>query len=1088
MRSAFNKEILRSISGSAARFIAIVLISFLGAGCYAGLRMAAPDMRIAGDEFFDGAGLYDIAVVSTLGFDDDSVELLRSVEGVGGVMPVRHVDAMAVVGENSYAASVDSLPLKAAQASDTSDGVRSLTDDRDYLNRPILEQGRWPSSDVECVIGVDAALELEISIGDEITLVEEVQPGDSDDESDDESDDDSDSDSDDEPLLAKTELTVVGYVNSPAFCSSGMLGTTSLGTGEVELYLYTGDGAFDTDLPYTMVYLEVPAAAPTMWDSPDYEESVAEVKERVEELAPTLAKKRYDAVFDEAQEELDDAWDEYLEERADAETELDDAYDELADAHAELVDARAELEDAAKDVRNGRDKLEKARKKLVSAYDELEESRKQLESSHEQLDASYGQLQQTHEQLEEMRQAIEAGVLNDPQSLAQYEYAVSEYEKGLAEYQAGLKTYTKGLARYESGVAEYEQGKKDYEKGVADYKEGLAKYNDGVAEYNDGVAEYNDGVAEYEDGVKEAYEEFDDAERELADAQVDINDIEYPEVFVIDRTKNAGAAALSSDAEGIDQIALFLPYFFFLVAALVALTSMTRMVEEERLNIGTHKALGYGKGRITSKYLIYGALASGVGSTLGTVALGKMLPWFIMVSYGITYAVPVYPTPIDIGLAARGIGCSVGITLFATWASAASTLRSRPATLMLPRAPRAGKRIFLEYIQPLWSRMSFSQKVTARNLLRYKRRFFMAVIGVSGCTALLLIGFGLRDAIGGIVDKQYEVLTSYDAIVRVDDEIDDRQRGAIEASLENDDVESCLWVASFNLIAEGDEDDLRIEVVVPSDSERIEDFVTLRDRTSGDRVELNDNRIVLTEKAAKVLGVQAGDKVTLYDENDVGDKTGDGRSFVVSGITENYLGHFAYLLPQGYEEAFGEEATFNVAYAKLADDANEAAFSARLFAFDAVDTVSFVSDKMATYESMLDVMNKLIYLIMVLSAALAFVVLYNLTNINITERVREIATLKVLGFTRNETNAYIFREILVMSLIGSLFGCVIGVPLTLYIAEAAETANMMFARAIEPMSFVLSFALTMLFTVLVMFTMRGKLARVNMVESLKSIE
>lgn len=1083
MRSAFNKEIIRSISGSAARFIAIVLISFLGAGFYAGLRMAAPDMRIAGDEFFDGTGFYDIAVVSTLGFDDDSVALLRKVEGVGGVMPVRHVDATALVGENSYATSIESLPLKSAQASDTSDGVHSLTDDPDYLNRPVLEQGRWPSSKTECVIGVDAALELGISVGDAISLVEKAES-----EEDDGDSAEDDDDADDTRSLAQTELTVAGFVNSPAFCSSSMLGTTKLGTGEVELYLYVGDEAFDPDLPYTTIYLEAPAATPALWDGAEYKRSVAEVKERVKELAPTLAQQRYDTVFNDAQAEFDDALQEYLEERADAEEELADAYSELDDAQGELADAIAELADGAKDVRSGRDKLVKARNKLVKAYDKLVASRKQLTSSHKQLKSAYRQLQQTYDQLEQMHQAIEAGVLTDPQSLAQYEYASAEYEKGLAEYQAGLKSYTSGLARYKKGVAEYEKGKKEYEKGVAEYKRGLSKYNDGVAEFNDGVTEYEDGVAEYEDGVAEAYEEFADAEKKLADAQADINDIEYPQVFVIDRTKNVGAASLSSDADGIDQIALFLPYFFFLVAALVALTSMTRMVDEERLVIGTHKALGYGKGRITSKYLVYGVLASGAGSALGTVALGKMLPWFIMVSYGISYAVPIYPTPIDMGIALRGVGFSVGVTLLATWGAAASTLRSRPAALMLPRTPKAGKRIFLEHIRPLWSRMSFSQKVTARNLLRYKRRFFMAVIGVAGCTALLLIGFGLRDAIGGIVDRQYEVLTSYDAIVRVDDEIDVRERGAVEKSLESDDIESCLWVADFNLIAEGEKDDLRIEVVVPSDPNRFEDFVMLRDRVSGEPIDLGDDRIVLTEKAARVLGVQAGDTVTLYDENDVGDKTEDGRSFVVGGVTENYLGHFAYLLPQGYEEVFGEEASFNVAYAKLADEAEHAQVSKRLLALDGVDTVSFVSDKMATYEGMLDVMNKLIFLIMVLSAALAFVVLYNLTNINITERIREIATLKVLGFTRGETYAYIFREVLVMSLIGALFGCVLGVPLTLYIAEAAETANMMFARVIEPMSFVFSFALTVLFTMLVMFAMRGKLARVNMVESLKSIE
>ena len=556
------------------------------------------------------------------------------------------------------------------------------------------------------------------------------------------------------------------------------------------------------------------------------------------------------------------------------------------------------------------------------------------------------------------------------------------------------------------------------------------------------------------------------------------------------RSKNVGVASLSSDADGIDQIALFIPYMFFLVAALVSLTSMTRMVDEERLNIGTHKALGYGKMRITSKYLIYGSLASGFGSAAGSIALGKLLPWFILVSYGISYAIPVYPTPIDAAIVAKAVGFSVGITLFATWCAAASTLRARPSVLMLPRVPKAGKRIVLERIKPLWSRLSFSHKVTARNLLRYKRRFFMAVVGVAGCTALLMIGFGLRDAIGGIVNNQYTVLTSYDAVVRVDDEVTEAQRAAVARELGGDGVESYLDVADFNLIAEGEADDLRIEVVVPSDADRLSDFVALRDRETLTPLSLEDGRIVLTEKAADVLGVSEGDTVTLYDEDDVGDKTGSGRSFVVGGITENYLGHFAYLLPEVYRSAYGEEPTYDLSYLKLSDTGEAAAkeLSNRFLSLDGVSTVSFVSDKVSTYEGMLDVMNKLIYVVILLSAALAFVVLYNLTNINITERVREIATLKVLGFTRREVSAYIFREVMVMTLIGALAGCVLGVPLTFYIARAAETANMMFGRTIEPLSFVLSFALTMVFAVIVAFSMRGKLKRVNMVESLKSME
>ena len=1085
MKSAFNKEIVRSITQSVGRFAAIAIISLLGAGVYAGLRMAAPDMRISGDEFFDGAALYDVSVMTTLGLDDDSLAMIRNVEGVGGVMAVHRSDAMALVGDGSYTAAVESSPVDSARESDTTDGVHAFSDDSNYLNRLILEEGSWPSSGTECVVGVDAAREHGISPGSTIVLSEDTSAGSTEATGSDDNDDD-----DDEPTFAHDELVVAGLVNSPAYGSSSMLGTTKLGTGELELYIYVPDEVFNQELPYSMAYLSVPGALAEQWDSPAYDEAVAPVKANLEKLAPDLANKRYQAVVAKAQKELDDAREEYLEKRADAEAELADARDELEDAQNDLSEAKDKLDDGKSDVEKGRKELVSAHKKLKDAYDTLEASRKKLDASRKQLDESYAQLNQTYEQIKQMEAGIQSGAITDPQTIAQYEYISSEYQKGLAQYEAGLAAYTQGLSQYEEGLAQYEKGKADYEKGVAKYNSGLSDYNDGVAEYEDGIAKYENGVAEYEDGVAEANKEFADAEKELADAQKKIDDIEYPDVYVMDRSKNTGAAALSSDAEGIDQIALFIPYMFFLVAALVSLTSMTRMVDEERLNIGTHKALGYGKARITSKYLIYGSLASGLGSAVGAIALGKLLPWFILVSYGISYAIPVYAIPIDAGIVARAVGFSVGITLVATWGAAASTLRARPAALMLPRAPKAGKRIVLERIKPLWSRLSFSHKVTARNLLRYKRRFFMAVVGVAGCTALLMIGFGLRDAIGGIVNNQYTVLTSYDAVVRVDDEITEDQRAAVVREFGGDGVESYLDVADFNLIAEGETDDMRIEVVVPSDAGRLADFVTLRNRETSDPLSLEDGRIVLTEKAADVLGVSTGDTVTLYDEDDVGDKTGSGRSFVVGGITENYLGHFAYLLPEVYRSAYGEEPTYDLSYLKLSDTSESATkeLSNRLLAFEGVNTVSFVSDKISTYEGMLDVMNKLIYVVMLLSAALAFVVLYNLTNINITERVREIATLKVLGFTRREVSTYIFREIMVMALIGALAGCVLGVPLTFYIARAAETANMMFGRTIEPLSFVLSFVLTMVFAAIVAFSMRGKLRRVNMVESLKSIE
>ena len=864
--SAFNKEILRSITRSAGRFIAILIISMLGAGFYAGLRMSAPDMRLNGDIFFDGTHLFDLSVITELGLDDESLDLLREIEGVGAVMPAYRADVMARVHEDSYTARIESIPLESAQNSDTSDGVNALSDDDDYLNRPILIEGQWPSNAHECVVGVDAAHELGVDLGGTIEVTEDLE-------------------SDDDPLLAQSMFKVVGFVNSSVYASSSTLGPTSLGTGTLEMYLYVPQESFDEDLPYSIAYLSVPAARPCLWDSEAYDQEVAAVKQRIESLSNELAEARQQAVKDTL--------------------------------HFQVL-----------------------------------------------------------------------GIVQ--------------------EMSASL--------------------------GWAD-------------------------------------------------------DIEKPEVYVLDRSKNTGVASLSSDAEGISQIALFIPFMFFLVAALVSLTSMTRMVEEERLDIGTHKALGYGKRRIISKYLVYGALASGLGSILGVVLFGKMLPWFIMVSYDINYAIPSFTTPLDPFITFNAVGLSLVITLGATLWATISTLRERPAALMLPRAPKAGKRIILERIGFVWQRLSFSQKVTARNLLRYKRRFFMAVLGVAGCTALLMIGFGLRDAIGGIVSTQYEDLINYDVAVRLDEQIKRNNRELLLQTLdESENVEACLEAADFTMLAEAAKEEVRIEVVVPRDASRLSEFVTLRDRVETTSLELEGTGIVLTEKAADVLGVSTGDTVILFDENDVGDKVGSGREFEVAGIAENYLGHYAYLLPQAYELAFEEEPTYDMVYVTLSEDSADSSLASSLLDIDGVNTVSFMSEKILTYQNMLDVMNKLIFLIVFLSAALAFVVLYNLTNINITERVREIATIKVLGFTRNEVSAYIFREVGAMSVIGALAGCVLGVPLTFYIARAAETANMMFGRTIEPLSFVLSFGLTLVFTLIVTVSMRPKLAHVNMVESLKSVE
>ncbi|MBQ9041741.1 MAG: ABC transporter permease [Eggerthellaceae bacterium] len=1093
MKSAFSKEVVRSITQSAGRFAAIAIISLLGAGFYAGLRMAAPDMRIAGDAFFDGANLYDVSVMTTLGVDDGTVQALSNVEGVGAVMPAHRADAMVVVGESSYAASIESLPIEAARASDSSDGATVQSDDEAYLNRPILLEGAWPSRADECVVGVTAAEELGISIGDSLSVEKST--------------------TDLEDTFAHTTFTVTGLVNSPAYASSGQLGVTSLGTGTVELYLYVPEGAFADDAPYTVAYLTAPEAVGKTWDNAPYDDAVGVVKARVDDIAGALGLARWHAVRDDAQAELDDARHDYETERADAEAKLADAADQLADA-------RSQLDSAAADMASGKAELDDAARQLAENDAKLSDGEKQLADGQAQLDAKKAEYEQQAaglDGLKSQRAELAAGIAQTQGGISQLEQqlAVAPAEQvpaiqaqidalkaTLADLQSKLAQLDAGIAALENGKveldaaqttldakrAELAAARAQLEAGRADLERGLAEYESGVAEYRSGEADYASGLAEYESNRAEAYEKFADAEAELADAQADIDDIARPDVYVMSREKNYGAAQLSSDAEGISQIATFLPFMFFLVAALVSLTSMTRMVDEERMVIGTHKALGYSRGRITSKYLVYGVLASGIGSAIGVVLFGKLLPWIIMTAYQVTYAVPTVPTPIDPIVAAKAIGLSVGITALATIGAAAASLREKPAALMLPRVPKAGKRIFLERIRPLWQRLSFSHKVTARNLLRYKRRFFMAVIGIAGCTALLMIGFGLRDAIGGVVWNQFGELVNYDVAVRVDDDATDEARADVADVMSSEAVDSSLQVCDFNMIAAGPDGDMRIEVVVPRDADALADFVTLRERVGKEPLAPKADEVILTEKAANELGLGPGDTVMLYDENDVGDATGDGRMFTVGGIAENYLGHYAYMLPGGYRAAFGEDPEYDLTYVKLAPDADGTAFSDELLSIDGVSTVSFVADKIATYQDMLDLMGTIILVVIALSAALAFVVLYNLTNINIDERVREIATLKVLGFTRGEVNAYIFREIIIMALIGALIGCVIGVPLTLYIAQAAETPQMMFGRDIAPASYVLSFVITMVFAAIVAFTMRGKLAKVNMVESLKSVE
>lgn len=1177
MKSAFNTETLRSITHSLGRFLAIAAIVALGTGFYAGLRMTAPDMKLAADEYFDGTSLMDIRVLSTLGLTDDDIAALRHVEGVEAVMPARETDVMASIDGEQYATRVHSLP-DAARTSDTSDGVHARSDDPDYLNRPLLVRGSWPQKTGECVLSANLVENDAIAVGDTLTITEGVQDV-------------------DQTLVTRT-YTVTGFVNAPYYATSSSMGETTLGSGSIQQYMYVPESDFSADLPYTEAYLTVRGAANERASSDAYQRLVDEVADRIKALAPEREQARVDQLKSDAQKELDEKRADYEGERADAQSQLDDAKRQLDDAAAtiaaseqELADgqaaydsgaselasrrasAQAQLDDAERQIAEGQAQLDAQRPQLDDAAGQLQAARAQWQQGADALAAAWGDWQRQSDELDAGITRAQAGVADAAAGVDRIQKGIDALEEQIKQLdpdkdaqtiaelraeQDALKAQQQDLraqmalvqatlddlvnvqkpkleaaraelqgkqdaldsskveleqqqAAYEGGKAQFDASARKLDQARADLAssrsqadaqiaaaqqqldDAAARLQDGRAQLEQGRADYDSGLAEYEQKKSDADAQLADAERRLDDAQKQIDDLERPEWLVMDRTANYGAASFEADADRVDSIAAVFPFIFFLVAALVALTTMTRMVEEERALIGTFKALGYRRTRIASKYLAYAAAASGIGSILGILALSQVLPAVIMKAYGIIYFVPELPLPlpVDPGFAGLAAGLGVGVTLFATWAAVAATLRERPAQLMLPRAPKAGKRIVLERIGPLWRHLSFSWKVTFRNLFRYKKRFVMTVIGIAGCTALLLTGLGLSNAINDIIDKQFGEITKYNAVVTLADDLSSEEQRRIDDLLDDGSlVTAHTLVMRQNMLAGGpDEQDKRMELVVPEDPASFDRFVALNTRVGHHPVKLDDDGLVLTEKLAAELGVRAGDAVTLTEQDAIGNATGTSYEATVTGIVENYVYHYAYMGPALYEQLMGKAPDYRTVLAVTTSDPDlRVQFSNDLLAAGGVKTVAYNDETIDAYRDMMSSVNMIVVVLVTAAAALAFIVLYNLTNINITERMREIATLKVLGFTPREMNAYIFREIFLLAAIGCAVGLVLGVWMEGFVVVTAEVDQIMFGRAIHPTSFLLAFLLTMLFTVLVMLAMRGKLRRIDMVESLKSNE
>ena len=1129
MKKSFTKEIWRSITHSASRFWAIFAIVALGAGFFAGLRATAPDMRATGDAYFDDSNMMDIHLISTMGFTEEDVQAIQETEGVQSVMASYTTDVLAKIDDNEQSFRIHALPS----------GGPDETDDS-YMNRPVLTEGRWPENPGECVVDAGKMTVNQIPLGSTIkiedkdgTLADNLKY-------------------DEFQIVGFVNSSYYisfqlgttsmgnGTLNHYMFISEDDFNQ------EVYTDLFATVSSAKELMAYDQNYEDMVSPVVDRLESLSKERVVIRYDEVLSEAQAKLddAKQEYSEKKQEADEKLSDAKKQLDDGEAEIqanETRLNQAEKDLEKGKKSLaaiqrIIEKNEKQFAAGDTSvNSTGGLSVEEKQVQDAYNQYMEgvntlarqkkaAEEAFRKAQQEIDQNQAALDQLNTQIPQMKQVVDGlsvqiqtlkdqiAAETDPDKLAQLQGQLTtletEYQKQSGAYQQMLISQQQLTAGIPAAQAQLDQQKAESEKAFqkaeeqlktskatlestmaktvadaeAEIKTGAQELADGRRQIAKAKQELADGKAEYEKQKQEAEEKLNDAAKQITDGEETLKELEKPDWYVLDRNTNVGFASFDSDTERMESLSTVFPVIFFLVAALVALTSMTRMVDEERITIGTYKALGYSKAKIASKYIVYAGTASVLGSLVG-IAIGFVgLPLVIWNSYTLMYTAPSIILQYNVKYALIGclaaVGCTLGATLWALY----STLMESPANLMQPRAPKSGKRIFLERITPIWRRLGFIQKVTMRNLFRYKKRLAMTVIGIAGCTALLLTGYGIKDSISQIISKQYNEIYQYNTTIEL--KKPELSSGALR-ELQDSGQFSGYFEAerkSSDISANGSA--ISGYVYIPKNTRDLKEFINLQDRVSRQDIPFDSDSVVLTEKIAKNLGVGVGDTITLKNSKE------QQVEFTVTGITENYVYHYVYISPELYEQKMGETPDFNEvnAVCKVEDEAARKELSQKLLDQDGISTVSFTEEISSKFDDMIQSLNNITIVLIVCAGMLAFIVLYNLTNINVMERQREIATIKVLGFFDKEVNAYIYRETALLTLIGCALGLGLGVILTQFVIQTVEVNMVMFGRTIEPMSFLWSILFTLVFSVIVNLVMNRKLKKIDMVESLKSVD
>lgn len=1066
MKSMMKRNTFREIKKSFGRYFAILAIIALGVAFFSGLKITQSVMVHSADVYLKDLQFYDYRLVSTLGFTEENVEALAEKEDVraaeGAISAeVLYKDA----GENERVIKMHSITEK--------------------VNKLKLIAGEMPQSADECV--VDSALFSEDAIGSKLVLSENNT-------------------TDDLDKFAYKEYTITGLVQSPCYIQFER-GNTSIGNGRISGFAYILKDGFAVDYD-TEIYIKFDEDYDIYSDEYD---SYMDAKEADwEAYTKEQADIRYEKIVKDAQDELDEKKEELEEKRAEAEAELESAKQQLTDGETEISDGKNQIASAKTELSAKASELQSGKDALSSKAAELESASQQISGQESALAAKKAEYEQglnaylaAKQQVTDQRNSLEAAKAQLTENTPGYEEMLAQIEAGLTEVagaeaelnakNAELEAAAGQLSSAESQLAaakqQIEDGKNALAAAEAELTDGekqLAAAKEQIEEKEDQLeaaeTELADGLLQYQENQSEFDEQMQDADDQIADAQSKIDEIEKPETYVLDRNTNVGYVCLKNDSGVVKGIANVFPVFFFLVAALICMTTMNRMVEEQRTQIGVLKALGFSEGKIMEKYLFYSGSAAISGTLIGYVLGIHFFPLVIITAYGIVYKMGGIYYVSDLPLALVSLTVAVLCSVGTTWLSCHKELKEVAADLMRPKAPKAGKRVFLEHVPFIWKRLKFLQKVSVRNIVRYKKRFFMMVIGISGCTALLVMGFGVRDSVVAVADQQYEEIQLYDIGVtlkagKMPGEADLK---SLDSALEKENAAG-MYAMEKTIDLVTDKGTKSIHMVAVENPDEVGDFISLHTKKQEPIAYPKEGEAVLSKKVAETYAVKKGDTILLRDSDN------NEMHLKVTGICENHIYNYVYIAPESYEKQIGDVVFKNV-YVRLPDASDIHEVSAVLMKADGVTAVTVNSDMLSRISQMMSCMNYIVIIIIICAGALAFIVLYNLNNINITERVREIATIKVLGFYPKETASYVFRENMVLTAIGCGLGLILGKWFHRFVMGEIQIDMVSFNVQINAVSYLFSVLLTMGFAWIVNCMMTGKLERINMAESLKSID